>query len=551
MPQKHVKPELPKIKIDREKLSATLNNSLVIRLVIASVIFAISLIISMPDFVSILLLVLAAGLAGYDIILKAVDAVESGNYFDTPVLVVLTAVLAFFIGFGIEGTALVLLYQIGMLLLNYAKDHTRKTALDLLQNQDEAIVAQMRETIADDDKTGMSIQKVLGDSAAMVLKLAMVLALIYAIAMPLVTSMSFSVSIHRALIILLVASPFSVVASIPSAGAVGLCQSAGNGVVFNHASGLEAMADVSTAVFDKSGIFTEECPRIIAMHSDVLDYDTFLNFVAHAVYYSEQPIANAVSAVFDRDYKLDVIKDFREIPGYGVELSIDGIGVLFATRELLEQRGIPVEDAPNNVGIAYYMVVAGKPMGKVVISSDVNQDLEGLVPSLKRVGISRCVLLSEDSKEAGQQFAEMLNFSEMYAECDVEKKLRIISEITRKTKGAVLFVYSNGIEAHSDAAVDIRVSNRAKYADAVVNPDAVGNLSKVKRISKRVREICTENALFAFVVKAILIFLSIIGYCNLWLAIFFDFAAAVAAVLNTIRVTGTSLRSNLRYKMGK
>lgn len=287
------------------------------------------------------------------------------------------------------------------------------------------------------------------------------------------------------------------------------------------------------------------------MHSDVLDYDTFLNFVAHAVYYSEQPIANAVSAVFDRDYKLDVIKDFREIPGYGVELSIDGIGVLFATRELLEQRGIPVEDAPNNVGIAYYMVVAGKPMGKVVISSDVNQDLEGLVPSLKRVGISRCVLLSEDSKEAGQQFAEMLNFSEMYAECDVEKKLRIISEITRKTKGAVLFVYSNGIEAHSDAAVDIRVSNRAKYADAVVNPDAVGNLSKVKRISKRVREICTENALFAFVVKAILIFLSIIGYCNLWLAIFFDFAAAVAAVLNTIRVTGTSLRSNLRYKMGK
>jgi len=551
MPQKHVKPELPKIKIDRAKLSATLNNSLVIRLVIASVIFAISLIISMPDFVSILLLVLAAGLAGYDIILKAVDAVESGNYFDTPVLVVLTAVLAFFIGFGIEGTALVLLYQIGMLLLNYAKEHTRKTALDLLHDQDEAVVAQMRETIADDDKTGMSIQKVLGDSAAMVLKLAMVLALIYAVAMPLVTSMSFSVSIHRALIILLVASPFSVVASIPSAGAVGLCQSAGNGVVFNHASGLEAMADVSTAVFDKSGIFTEECPRIIAMHSDVLDYDTFLNFVAHAVYYSEQPIANAVSAVFDRDYKLDVIKDFREIPGYGVELSIDGIGVLFATRELLEQRGIAVEDAPNNVGIAYYMVVAGKPMGKVVISSDVNQDLEGLVPSLKRVGISRCVLLSEDSKEAGQQFAEMLNFSEMYAECDVEKKLRIISEITRKTKGAVLFVYSNGIEAHSDAAVDIRVSNRAKYADAVVNPDAVGNLSKTKRISKRVREICTENALFAFVVKAILIFLSIIGYCNLWLAIFFDFAAAVAAVLNTIRVTGTSLRSNLRYKMGK
>ena len=549
MPQKHVKYTPPRV--DRAKLSATLNNSLVIRLVIASVIFAISLIITMPDFVSIILLVFAAGLAGYDIILQAVDAVESGAYFDMPVLVVLTAVLAFFIGFGIEGTALVLLYQIGMLLLNYAKDHTRKAALDLLQNMDESVTAHMREVVSDEEKTAMSIQNVMGSSAGIVLKVAMVLALVYAIAMPLVTSMSFVVSIHRALIILLVATPFSVVAAIPMAGTVGLCQSARQGIIFNDAKSLESMADVSVAVFDKTGIFTEECPRIVAMHSDVLDYDTFLNFVAHAVYYSEQPVANAISAIYERDYKLDVIKDFREIPGYGVELSIDGIGVTFATKEYLEGQGIAIDDNSDTPGTTYYMVVAGRPMGKVVVSSDVNQDLENLVPEMKRAGISRCVLLSEDSKEAGQQFAEMLNFSEMYAQCDAEKKLRIISDIARKTKGAVLFVYAGGIEAHSDAAVDVRVNNRAKYADAVALPDAVGNLPFAKGVSARVREICIENALFAFVVKSILIFLSIIGYCNLWFAIFLDFAAAVATVLNTIRVTTPSLRSNLRYKMGK
>lgn len=549
MSQKHVKTTPPKI--DTAKLSATLANSLVIRLVIACVIFAVSLILSMPEFVRILLLVLTAVLAGYDIILDAVRAVESGDYVDTPVIVVLTSVIAFFIGFGIEGSALVLLYQIGMLLLNYAREHTKKAALDLLQDQDEALVSHMRELVSDDEKTYMPIQKVMGDSAGLVLKLAMVLAVIYAIVMPIVTSMSFIVSIHRALIILLVAAPFSVVTSIPIAGAVGLCQNARHGIVHNNAYSMEAMADVTAAVFDKSGIFIEECPRIIAIHSDVLDYDTFLNFVAHAVYYSEQPIANAISAVFDHDYKLDVIKDFREIPGCGVELSIDGIGVLFATRELLEERGVAIPDSPNEVGTAYYMVVSGRPMGKVVISSDINQNLEGLIPELKSVGVSRCVLLSEDSKEAGQQFAEMMNFSESYAQCDTEKKLRIISEITRKTKGAVLFVYANGIETHSDAAVDIRVSNRAKYADAVTLPDAVGNLPVSMRISKRVREICIENSLFAFVVKAILIFLSIIGYCNLWFAIFIDFAAAVATVLNTIRVTSESFRSKLRYKMGK
>jgi Cation transport ATPase len=549
MPQKHVKTTPPRI--DAAKLSATLANTLVIRLVIASVIFAISLIVAMPDFVSVLLLVLAAVLAGYDIILKAVDAVESGNFLDAPVIVVVTAVLAFFVGFGIEGAALVLLYQIGMLLLHYAKEHTKKAALDLLQDMDEGIVTHMRELLSDDEKTFMSIQKVMESSAGMVLKLAILVAIIYAIAMPIITSMSFIVSIHRALIILLVATPFSIVASIPMAGYVGLCQNARQGIIFGNAYSMEAMADVSAAVFDKSGIFAEECPRIIAMHSSVLDYDTFLNFVAHAVYYSEQPIANAIASIFEHDYKLDVIKDFREIPGYGVELSIDGIGVTFATRDYLTEKGIAIDDDPSGVGTAYYMVVAGKPMGKVVISSDVNQDLEALVPEMKSVGISRCVLLSEDSKETGQEFAEMLNFSEMYAQCDTEKKLRIISEIAHKTKGAVLFVYANGIETHSDAAVDIRVNNRAKYADAVALPDAVSNLPIAKRVSSRVREICVENALFAFIVKAVLIFLSIIGYCNLWFAIFLDFAAAVATVLNTIRVTSDSLRNNLRYKMGK
>ena len=62
------------------------------------------------------------------------------------------------------------------------------------------------------------------------------------------------------------------------------------------------------------------------------------------------------------------------------------------------------------------------------------------------------------------------------------------------------------------------------------------------------REIAIENALFAFIVKALLIFLSIVGYCNLWFAIFIDFVAAVATILNTIRVTSESLITTLKYK---
>ena len=533
------------------KAAAASNNALVIRLVIASVIFAVSLILSMPKFLSVLLLVLTAVLAGYDIILQAIKAVENGGFLDAPVLIVLVAVLSFCIGFGVEGAALVLLYQIGALLLGFARDYTKRTALDLLRGQDKEIVDHMSQLVENENNVVMAIENVMRRSAGSILRLAMLLAVIYAIALPIITNLGFPVSIHRAMMILIVATPLSVVVSIPIAGIVGLCSCAQKGIVYGSAYSMEAMADASVAVIDKSGVFAEECPRIIAMHSDAMDQDTFLNFVAHAVYYSDQPIANALSAVYDQDYRLDVIKDFREIPGYGVELSIDGIPITFATAELFHSRGVEIPEEAGQPGQAYYMVVAGRCMGKVVISSDVNQDLETLVPELKAVGISRCVLLTEDSKEAGQEFAEALNFSEMYAQCDTAKKLRIISEIAKKTKNAVIFVYSNGIEAHSEAAVDLRVSNRARFADAVIVPEAISNLPKAKQISKRVREICVENALFAFIIKALLIFLSIIGYCNLWLAVILDFAAAVTTVLNTIRIPGESIRSNLKYRYGR
>ena len=549
MSQGHIKKQ--PAKVDPAKISATLNNFLVIRLVLASVIFAVALILTIPNFLRILLLVLSAGIAGYDIILKSVDAVLNGNYFDAPVLLLLISIIAFFVGFATEGAALILLYQIGLLLLNFAKEHTKRAALDLVSDREEDVIAHMREVADDEQSCSMAIENVMRSSAGTILRVAMLLAVVYAIALPLFTSFGFLISIHRALIILLIATPMSVVASIPVAGLVGLCSSAGRGLVFNDAYSMEAMADASVAVIDKNGVFTDECPRVISMYSDVLDQETFLNFVAHAVYYSEQPVANAISAVFDRDYRLEVIKDFREIPGYGVELSIDGIPVTFATGEYLRGRGLDIKESEDTVGQSFYMVVAGRKMGRVVISSDVNPSLENLVPELKSAGIGRCILLCEDGKEAGQEFAEAMNFSEMYAQCTPRKKLEIVDETTRKTKGAVLFLYSGGIEQHSAAAVDIRVSKRARYADAIVAANELDSLPIVKQISKRVREICIENALFAFIVKSILIFLSIIGYCNLWLAVVLDFATAIATVLNTIRITGPSLRANLRYKLGK
>ncbi len=531
--------------------TGALNATVVIRLVLASVVFAVSLIVDMPEFISIILLVISGVAAGYDIVIKAVSSVEEGDFFSSPVVVTFIAVVAFFIGFSVEGAALLILYQIGLLLIAYASEHTKKSALDLLQMQEPEVQQRMKDCISDSGNTSMTLEHTLKVSSGAVLKLAMVIAVVYAIALPIFTSVTTIVAVHRAITIILIATPMSIVASAPLSAIVGLCYSAQQGVTFNNAASLEAVGDATVAVFDKGGIFAEECPRIIAAYSNVLDSNTFMNFVAHSVYYSEQPLAKAISAIYDQDYKLDVIKDFRDIPGYGVDLSIDGIHVTFATRELFNGRGVELPEDTNPVGQAFYMVVADKYVGKVVISAEVNEETENLVPEMKNVGISRCVLLTDDSKESSQQFAELMGFSEMYAECDIEKKLQIISEISKKAKGAVIFIYASGVDAHSDATVDMRINKKGKYADVLVDPASINNIPFAKQVAIRVKEIAIGNAVFAFIVKAMLIFLSIVGYCNLWFAIFLDMIAAVAGILNTIRVTNESIIASIRYQTGK
>lgn len=513
----------------------------VVKLVVASVIFTVSLIVKMPNLVGTILLILSAVVAGYDIFLEAASCIEDRDYFATPIIIIFVCVISIVIGFKTEGAALILLYQIGQMLVAYVAERTKKSALDLLIYQDEDTRNQVSEIIKTENVGATQIELTMKRSSGLVLKAAMVFALVYAIALPLMTSFTYSVSIHRALMIILITTPMSIVVAAPIAAIVGICYSAQQGIVYKSAAAMENASLANIAVFDKDGIFSSESPRVTSVESDVLDSSTFMNFAAHAAYYSDQPIAKAISAVYNQDYRLDVISDFAELPGYGVELKIGGSPVTLATRELFVSRGISLPDDNEAAGKAYYMTVSDRYVGRVVTVSDVNDDAIELVSGMAAAGVKRCILLTGDSDSESHRFAEELDFTEVYSQCDTERKLQHINDLSDGNNNCVMYIYANGIESHSAATVDMRVSRKTKYADAIALPDHTANIPFSLQVCNRVREIIIENAVFAFVVKAILIFLSIIGYCNIWFAIFIDMVAAIATNLNAIRVVKESM----------
>ena len=515
--------------------------ALPIRIGIALVLVIISALFKMPVLVRTLLLILSAVIAGYDIFLSAVDLIAEKQFFSPGIIVLFSAVLAFVIGYAMEAAVMVIIYQVSGYLINYTKKKAIQSARNLVEYQDEDILSRIDEILSTEGAGTTKRQKAIENSAVFVLRFLLIFAVVYALAGPFISGTSFRVSIHRALMIMLAASPISACVSFPVVGISGLCFSARNGVIFNSAEVMEQSTDLNVALFDKAGVFSEETPHVIGLQSDVLDKKTFLNFLAHAVYYSDQPFAKAISDYYNQEYRLELINDFTDIPGSGVSLEIGHAPVILAVKSYFDSIDVSVPERALSDGIAYYMTVAGRYVGRVVVSSEINQEAERLVDEMIAAGVSRNILLTEDGAEQSQATADTLHFSEVVGECDMDKKLRLISDISQAGQNHAAFIYANGIEGHSAADLDMRVSRKGKYADALVLPEAYLNIPMGIQISHRTKQLISENAIFVFVVKAILIFLSIIGYSNLWFVVFIDTVAGLGTLLNAIRVTTPSL----------
>ena len=519
-----------------------------IRLVLAAILFALSLFLKMPTAAHIVLYAFSLIIAGYDLVIQAINSVEGKDFFASSLLICVVSVAAFFIGFAAEGVALVLVYQLGLRLIRYIDRRSRRSLEDMIRDEDEETQRRFLEKMVEHDAGDLSLTATVESSAGLVLKIAMVLALACVFLLPFLGDFSYRVSIHRALMILVVCTPMSVVAAMPLVGLTGMTFSAQQGVIFNKAAVMEDTAKANVAVFDKAGVFSEGEPRLISVQSEILDQRTFMNFAAHASYYSEQPFAHAVTAAYGPDYKLDVISDFSEIPGGGVELRIGGNPVVFATGAVCAERGLRVPQDAVEGGQSYFLVVAGRYAGRAVISDSVNEEARDLAEGIVESGIRRCILLTEEGNEESQQFGEALGFEEIYGECEGEKKLQKLREITQNGNNRTVYIYANGFEAHSDAAVDVRIGKKTKFADALVQPEDVSQLPFAVRICKRMIDMAKENAMLAFGVKAILIFLAMTGYSSIWFAMFADMAATVATQLNSIRVTQESLLASVKRR---
>lgn len=351
--------------------------------------------------------------------------------------------------------------------------------------------------------------------------------------------------IKRALTFLVISCPCALVISVPLSFFAGLGRASSCGILIKGSNYLEFLAHADTAVFDKTGTLTSGGFFVTEINPAGTTKEELLRVAASAEVYSNHPVSDAIKKEYTGE--LIATENARELAGLGV-CAESSEGVLLAgNKRLMDEYSISCE-AVGALGTVVYVARDGVFLGTVTVSDRIKENAKTAIAQLKKLGISKVLILTGDKKETAQAIATEVGADEVKYELLPQDKVAAMEEAIKKSKGKVVFSGDGINDAPVMAMADISISmgqigqDAAIEASDIVLPD--DNLEKIPmaiRLAKKTIGIARANIVFSIGVKALVLILGALGYTNVWAAVFADVGVCVIAILNSIRLLSSNM----------
>ena len=351
--------------------------------------------------------------------------------------------------------------------------------------------------------------------------------------------------IYRALNFLVVSCPCALVISVPLSFFGGIGGASKIGVLVKGSNYLEAISKAEYMVMDKTGTLTQGVFHVEDIFAeDGYEKGEILRYAAMAESYSSHPISQSLQTAYGKEIDKSQINDVEEAAGRGVIAMVEGRRVAAGNRRLMtEEAGYDGPLPQHRGGTQVYVSVDGKYAGRILLADKIKEDSESAIKMLGDLGI-KTVMLTGDSREAGEKAATELGIHQVYTGLLPADKVDIVENLLKEKheKGKVVFVGDGINDAPVLARADIGVamgglgSDAAiEAADMVIMDDKPSKLASIIKISKKTMTVVYENIVFALGVKAAVLILSALGIVGLWAAVFADVGVSMIAVLNAMR----------------
>ena len=370
------------------------------------------------------------------------------------------------------------------------------------------------------------------------------LASLVAIVPPLLGAGTFSTWVYRALIFLVISCPCALVISIPLSFFAGIGVAARQGILVQGSNFLEALADIKSVIYDKTGTLTEGKFKLenIEIYNDFSEREV-LKAAISAEQYSNHALAKALQNEKDRLDDLYNVQETTEFPGQGLEAVVADRLIWIGSRDwLVQEKGLSFSENHNG-GAEVLIAIDEKPAGLFNFKDKLKPDIIEIVKDLKSKGIEQAIL-SGDRQQEVAEVAGQLDIS-YYSELLPEDKLSILEDIkSGQSKKEKLAYLGDGInDAPALARSDIGIAMGAlgtdvaiDSADVVIMDDSLSKLLSAIDIADRTRRLVWQNIVMALGVKVVFMVLGSLGLAGLWAAVFADVGVALLAVFNSLRI---------------
>ena len=347
--------------------------------------------------------------------------------------------------------------------------------------------------------------------------------------------------IYRALSFLVISCPCALVISIPLTFFAGLGGASRAGVLIKGSNYLETLSRVRTVVFDKTGTMTEGVFAVTEVSPVGVTERELLYLAAAAERFSGHPISRSLQNACDASEA--VVSDVQERSGQGVLASVDGKRIAVGNEKLLRSQTVSFTPC-DKAGTVVYAAADGVFIGWILISDRMKKTAKTAVEKLRKAGVRKTVMLTGDSRAAGEAAATELRVDQVFTELLPADKVEKVETLLQKqsSRETLAFVGDGINDAPVLARADVGVAMGAlgsdaaiEAADVVLMDDDPEKIAKAIAIAKKCTRIAYENIAFAIGVKLACLVLGALGVTGMWTAIFADVGVMVIAVLNAVR----------------
>ncbi len=343
--------------------------------------------------------------------------------------------------------------------------------------------------------------------------------------------------IIRAVTILVVFCPCSLVLATPTAIMAAIGNATKHGFLVREGDALERLAKVSKVTFDKTGTLTYGTPNVTSVESiSAYSKEDIFTFASAVEQFSEHPLGKAIVKCYGK--KTVAAKNFQMIPGEGVTAIVDGKCVKAGNCKFVSTDEKLAKKYLDEGSTVIYIAIDENLVGFIVLSDTVREESKQMIEKVQTLGVEP-VLLTGDNQNAADRIAAQLGICEVYANCMPEDKLNRISTY-QKNKNDVCMIGDGINDAPALKAANVGIAMGGIGSDIAVDAadialvdDDVKELPHLLSLSKKMMTTIKINLIFSMELNFLAITLAITGILNPIIGALVHNAGSVLVIINS------------------